>query len=558
MTISFRARILLLVLAVAVLPLGLTGLWLTRSAARSGEALLRSRLEGALEIEAQAMERSWIRYRTALLDLADDPPVQRALRAAALLARGPTPAPPGTLQARFASLEPAVEGVMVRDRAGRVVWQLGRGRADAGGFLAFGALLRAEVPLYDLVSGEPLGRLDAFVPINALRPSSAAAATAGAVITALDPATGTLLLPAPFDPALLRQERFRWNDEGWIAIRRLVREPRVQLVAAAPVAPFAGPFRGAARRGVLVLLMAAGLGVGAAAILTARLTRSLEHLAVAAGDVAGGHLSRRVQVRSHDEVGRVARAFNAMTESLSRTLDQLAERESLAAVNEFAAALAHEVRNPLTSIQLDLQDVEERLPDASPLRALQARALDGLQRLDRTVAGALETARTGHIQPRDIDLRAPIRAAVHAAGPAFAGRGARIAWVEPPDPAPVRGDPDALERVFLNLLLNSAEALETDATGAAPPDAATVELLASETHVTVTVRDRGRGIPAEALDRVFEPFFTTRPGGTGIGLAVARRIVTAHRGEVALSSEPGRGTLVEVRLPAAPLPAGTT
>jgi len=77
-TISFRARILLLVLAVAVLPLGLTGLWLTRSAARSGEALLRSRLEGALETEAQALERSWIRYRTALLDFADDPAGNRA------------------------------------------------------------------------------------------------------------------------------------------------------------------------------------------------------------------------------------------------------------------------------------------------------------------------------------------------------------------------------------------------------------------------------------------------------------------------------------------------
>ena len=558
MTISFRARILLLVLAVAVLPLGLTGLWLTRSAARSGEALLRSRLEGALETEAQALERSWIRYRTALLDFADDPAVQRALREAALPARGTAPAPPGALQVGFASLEPAVEGVVMRDRAGRTLWQVGRGRADAGGFLAFGALLRVEVPLYDQASGAPLGRLDALVPINALRPSSAAAATAGAVITALDPATGALLLPAPFDPSLLRQDRFRWNDEEWIAIRRLVREPRVQLVAAAPVAPFAGPFRGAARRGALVLLVAAGLGVGAASLLTARLTRSLEHLAAAAGDVAGGHLGRRVEVRSHDEVGRVAGAFNAMTDSLRRTLDQLAERESLAAVNEFAAALAHEVRNPLTSIQLDLQDVEERLPDVSAERAIQARALDGLRRLDRTVAGALETARSGHIQPRDLDLRATVGAAVYAAAPAFAGRGARIAWVEPTDPTPVRGDPDALERVFLNLLLNAAEALEANSSRAATPDAATVELRGDEHHVTVTIRDRGRGIPAETLDRVFDPFFTTRAGGTGIGLAVARRIVTAHRGEIALSSELGRGTVVEVRLPTSPPPAGTT
>lgn len=546
--LSFRARILFLMLAVGVLPLGLIGLWLTGSAARSGEALLRSRLQNVLENNAQAIERGWIRYRSALLDLSDDPVVQRVLHAASGSGVGANSvaAVPAGLAARFASLNPSVERVVIHDRTGRTLWQLGRGEPDAGSFLAFGALLSADVPLFDVATGEPLGRLEALVPINALRPSSAAAAAAGAVLTALDPATGVLLLPAPFDPALLRQDRFQWNDDEWIVIRTKVEEPFVELVAAAPVAPFAAPFQAAARRGAYVLLLAAALGVGAAAVLTARLTRSLEHLAAAAGDVAGGNLGRRVPVQTSDEVGRVARAFNAMTESLRLTLDQRAERESLAAVNEFAAALAHEVRNPLTSIQLDLQDVEERLPPDSPSRALQARALDGLRHLDRTVAGALQTARSGYIEPRDIDLREPVRAAVHAAGPAFAASAARLVWVEPPNPANVRGDADALERVFLNLLLNAAEAMEGIA------ETATVELRSGSAGVTVTVRDRGRGMTPETLGRVFEPFFTTRPGGTGVGLAVARRIVAAHRGEIRLHSEPGHGTTVEVEFPPGP------
>jgi two-component system sensor histidine kinase AtoS len=370
------------------------------------------------------------------------------------------------------------------------------------------------------------------------------------VITAKDPATGALLLPAPFDPALLEQGRFSWNEEDWIVIRRSVLEPRVELIAAAPVAPFAAPFRAAARRGAVVLLIAAAVGLGIAGILTARLTRSLERLAEAASDVAGGHLERRVEVQTQDEVGRVARAFNTMIESLRRTIDQLAERESLAAVNEFAAALAHEVRNPLTSIRLDLQEVEERLPEDSPMRTIQSRALEDVERLDRTVAGALDTARSGHIEPRDIDLREPVRAAVRAAAPAFDARGARLKWEEPPEPATVRGDPDALERVVLNLLLNAAEALEADAS-------ASVELMRSDRDFTITVSDTGCGIAGESLQRVFDPFFTTRPGGTGVGLAVARRIVTAHRGEIRLSSEVGRGTIVQVRLPAA-VPNGTT
>lgn len=541
MRLSFRARILLVVLAVAVLPLGLIGLWLTGSAARSGEALLRSRLEGAVEADARSLELSWVRYRTALLDLADMPEVQRALRAPpGEVSEGPPP----SLQAAFASLELTVEGLIVRDRAGRALWQLGRTQSDAGSFLAFGALLNAELALYDAMSGEAIGYLQALVPINALRPSSAAAAAISAVITARDPTTGALLLPAPFDPSLLEAERFTWNEEDWITVRRLVLEPRVELVAVAPVAPFAAPFRDAARRGAVVLVIAAAIGIGVAGVITARLTRSLERLAAAAGDVAGGHFGRRMEVRTQDEVGRVAHAFNTMTDSLRRTLDQLAERESLAAVNEFAAALAHEVRNPLTSIRLDLQEVEERLPETSPLRSIQGRALEDVERLDRTVAGALETARSGHIEPRDIDLREPVGAAVRAAVPAFDDRGAQLQWEEPPEPATVRGDPDALERVVLNLLLNAAEALEGEAS-------ASVELTSGDGHFTISVHDTGRGISDDSIERVFDPFFTTRPGGTGVGLAVARRIVTAHRGEISLSSEPGAGTIVQVKLPAA-------
>ena len=539
MSLSFRARVLLLVLAVAVLPLGLVGLWLTGSAARSGEALLRSRLEAALDADARALELSWLRHRSALLDLSETPVIQRALRTRAGAPGGPVP---DTLRASFAALDPPVDGMVLRDRTGGDVWRLGRSAERPAEFAAFGSLLTTAVPLFDVPSGAPLGHIEALVPINALRRPSAAAAAISAVMTARDPATGALLLPAPFDPALLAQPHFEWNGEAWIVLRRTLADPAVELIAAAPIAPFALPFRSAARRGTMVLLIAAALGLATAGVITARLTRSLEQLAAAAGAVAEGELGRRVDVYADDEIGRVARAFNAMTDSLRRTLDQLAERESLAAVNEFAAALAHEVRNPLTAIRLDLQEVEERLAAGSPLRALQARALDDVARLDRTVAGALATARTGPIQARDIDLREPVRAAVRAAGPAFDARGARLSWNEPIHPTMIRGDPDALERVFLNLLLNAAQAVEADGH-------ASVELRGGEGDCTVLVRDSGRGISPEALERIFEPFFTTRPGGTGVGLAVARRIVTAHRGEITVTGEPGRGATAMVRLP---------
>ena len=541
MTASFRARILLLVLAVAVLPMGLIGLWLTGGAARSGEALLRSRLESALDADARAVELSWLRYRSALLDLSESRELQGALRApAGATSRGV----PTQVQAGFASLEPAVEGMIIRDRAGRELWRLGRLQADPGGFLAFGALLSADVPLFDVSTGEPLGRIEAFVPINALRPASATAAAISAVITARDPVTGALLLPAPFDPSLLAQERFQWNAEDWMVVRRAVSEPSVELIASAPVAPFAAPFRGSARRGSLVLLIVAALGLWTAVLITARLTRSLEDLAAAAGDVAGGHLGRRVDVRSDDEIGRVARAFNAMTDSLRRTLDQLAERESLAAVNEFAAALAHEIRNPLSAIQLDLQEVEEQLPQASTLRALQARALGDVRRLERTVAGALATARSGRIEPRRHDLIEPLRAAVRVALPRFREREATLDddGLIAAEPLALVGDPDALQQAFLNLLLNAADAL-------APGGSARITCARADGNVMVHVHDNGEGIAPERLPYVFDAFHTSRPGGTGVGLAVARRIVVAHGGTIRIDSTPAKGTTVEIQLP---------
>jgi len=337
-----------------------------------------------------------------------------------------------------------------------------------------------------------------------------------------------------------------------VAVRRDMEEPALRLIAAAPLAPYVAPFAETARRGTGFLAFLAGGGLLAAVLLTGRLTASLERLADAATGVARGELTRRVEVGSQDEVGRVARAFNTMTENLRRTLDQLAERESLAAVNEFAAALAHEVRNPLTAIQLDLQEVEEQLPPGEA-RALQERALKELRHLDRTVEGALRTARSGRVRLEPLDVRAPVDAALHAARPALDARGARIGWERPEQPVTVRGDGDALERLLLNLLLNAADAIDAGGT-------VEVSVAAGEGAVAIRVRDDGRGIPPEQVARVFEPFFSTRPGGTGVGLAVARRIAAAHGGELRLESTPGAGTTVELALSALPESprAGTT
>ena len=232
--------------------------------------------------------------------------------------------------------------------------------------------------------------------------------------------------------------------------------------------------------------------------------------------------------------------------SLRRTLSELADRERLAAVGEFAASLAHEVRNPLTAIRIDLQRVEERLPSDSPLREPQSRALKEISRLDATVSEALDVARTGRWRIGVVDLRAPLRAAADAAAHAFTERQATLDLTGLSDrPLVVLGDASALEQLFLNLFLNAAAAL-------GPGGRAWIEVGEEPADAVVAVRDSGTGIAPEMLDNVFQPLYTTRPDGTGLGLTVARRIVDEHGGQIEIESAVGQGTTVRVRVPLEP------
>jgi signal transduction histidine kinase len=295
-------------------------------------------------------------------------------------------------------------------------------------------------------------------------------------------------------------------------------------------------------------LIVALTGLAAAVLLTGRMTRSLRDLAAAAAAVSNGDLEQQVENPGVDEVGRVARAFNSMTKSLRRTLGELASRESLAAVGEFAASLAHEIRNPLTSVRVDLQAVEERLPDEPDLRVRLESALAEIDRLNLTVEDTLQVARRGQIGAEAVDLWDPLRAAVRAARPGFESRNATLTLEtgpEQPTPTVVRGDAGALEQLYLNVIQNAAQALDSGGK-------AIVRVTQEDRTALVTVHDDGLGIPEEALDRIFDPLFSTKKGGTGLGLTIARRIARAAGGDIHVGSGEGSGTAVEIRLPLTP------
>lgn len=404
--------------------------------------------------------------------------------------------------------------------------------------------LPVRLGVFDLGSGQRLGTLEIELRLSSLLSGTAAwGGVAGSVLAAFEPETGASLLPLSIDPILLERGEFQWREGNWLSVGRRLDDPPLELVMAAPVAPFADPFRESARRNLWILVVVTVVVLALATGLTRGTTRALVRLADAAEAVARGDLHREVVSEGRDEVGRVGRAFNTMTESLRRTLQELSQRRALAAVGEFATSLAHEIRNPLTAIRVDLQRMEEKLPQDEETLELMARTLRKIDALNRSVSGALQVARSGSVTLEPLNLRGPLKAAIQMALPAYQERDAELdsAGMDG-EPIEVKGDAAALERLFLNLLLNAAQALESGGV-------AKLEVRATGNEACVIVRDDGKGIDAENLERVFDPFFSTRPDGTGLGLPITRRIAQAHGGEVLVESAPGMGTTVTVRLP---------
>ena len=531
---SLRRDFTLILLTLVIAPLGLIGVWLARATARAGEELLRTRLEMTISRVASEVGSRWVRTRSAVLSVAERDEVRRAFQS-----ERPVPGD--------ASLLPdGVRVLRLEDTTGTVHWSA---RRDGAAGDPAGAAAVVAVPIF-AAGGARVGVARVSVSAAALLGPPAPTA-AGVAVGVFDRSSGAALAPLPFPGALARTPRFTLGSETWLAARRPLAEPPLEVIAAAPLGDYATPFEQAARRGLLVLAVVAVLAFIAAAVVTRRTTRSLERLGRTAEAITRGELGLTVEAEG-GEVGRLTGAFNAMSSSLRETMRELARRESLAAVGEFAASLSHEIRNPLASIRLDLQRVQEKLDSASPLHPPLARALGEVDRLNRTVSGALRVARSGQVTLERVDLLRPLDAAVHAAGPELAQHGATLAVELPDEPAMfVEGNAAALEQLFLNLLLNAAQATNEGSR-------VTVRVRRDGAVIETVVRDTGVGIAPGDLARVFEPFFSTRGDGTGLGLAVVRGVAAAHRGEVTIESTTGLGTAVRVRIPAVVPPAPAT
>jgi signal transduction histidine kinase len=241
-------------------------------------------------------------------------------------------------------------------------------------------------------------------------------------------------------------------------------------------------------------------------------------------------------------------------------VEQLEERERLrdrlAALGEMAAAIAHEVKNPLAGIEVMSGILKRQLPDSPDAQTILADIIKEAKMANVIVQEVLAFVRPLRLEVEHVSLADVVSDAI-STSETHARKGSAELKVNVPESLrPIQGDPHQLRQIFTNLLTNAFEAMngagtveitavavdgEEEAGAAAEP--------ATGPTVLITVSDNGPGIPPEVVDRIFSPFFTTKPQGSGLGLAIVRKIVDAHDGRIDVSERPGGGTIFRVTLP---------
>lgn len=297
----------------------------------------------------------------------------------------------------------------------------------------------------------------------------------------------------------------------------------------------------------------AGIGilfaVGASLWIAARVSRPIEQLALAAGEVAEGKWDTHVVVHAKDEVGALAVSFNRMTSQLVEQRDQLIQSERVAAWRELARRLAHELKNPLFPLQLTVENmVRARQLSTAEFDEVFIEGTATLQseiaNLKQIIARFSDFSKMPKPQEEKLDIRDVLRRVLLLYDPATREHRPPISLHSKISETPlvISGDPELLHRAISNLVLNAIDAM-----------AGGGELCASaalkDGNVQLRISDTGSGLTPEECERLFTPYYTTKEYGTGLGLAIVQSVVADHRGTVHVESQPGAGSTFILEFP---------
>jgi PAS domain S-box-containing protein len=262
------------------------------------------------------------------------------------------------------------------------------------------------------------------------------------------------------------------------------------------------------------------------------------------------HLAIACVFDPHGQILGTVGVLRDLTEQVE-TQRRLIQREKLASLGEMAAGMAHEIRNPLGGIKMATNLLSSGAIDDKRISQEMAQSImSGIAEIETIIAELLDYARETRLDCQEYPLGRVLAPVVEACAAQGAQRGVRVEVRRLDDGIVGSVDGPRLRQVFANVMKNAVEAAERR-----PGASVAVSLYRRQSAAVVEIADNGVGIEAEHRDRIFLPFFTTKPTGTGLGMAIVKKIMDLHGGEIEIDSAPGRGTTVRLVIPRSPVPA---
>lgn len=304
----------------------------------------------------------------------------------------------------------------------------------------------------------------------------------------------------------------------------------------------------------LVGLVGILLGTAWATLLAKRITRPIKKLAEGTVRISKGDFSQTIDIPPGDELGDLAGSFNDMTGDLLRTRERVAaanrrlvQAEKLASIGRLAATIAHEIRNPLTSVKLNIQKMiqDGQLEEAD--REHLGLSLEGIGQIEKFIKELLFFTRVADLSLERFPVEQVLEESFKMLQGVLDEKGVRVEKDYAAGLPPLLVDGDKMRQVFLNILRNAEEALGPGGRISVATDRTED---GGQRWVRVRISDDGPGIPDKNRENIFEPFFTTKPTGFGLGLAIARKIVEQHNGSIKLTAGgEGGGTSFVILIP---------
>jgi signal transduction histidine kinase len=306
---------------------------------------------------------------------------------------------------------------------------------------------------------------------------------------------------------------------------------------------------------MLILIGLGGflLGLVGAVVLAKRITGPLQKLVEGTVRISKGDFTQTISVGSRDEIGDLARSFNEMTKDLLETRRQmedanrrLIQAEKLASIGRISASIAHEIRNPLTSVKLNIQKLMQIESLDEEEKEHLSISQEGIAQIEKFIKELLNFTRVSDLNPERFPVVQIVEESLKMMRDSFLEKKIVLEKRFAADLPAVVVDGDKMRQVFLNILRNAVEAVE---------EGGRIGLSLSRIkengapRIRVRISDDGCGIPEKDWENIFEPFYTTKSSGFGLGLSNARKIVEQHRGSIKVTKSKGKGTTFEVRIP---------